>query len=74
MIVSRSSKHSKTDLHWLISMTVLPFSENIKIILESYASELTNNEQMELRAKLTGAKYLSIIFSLGNPFNIDFEI
>ena len=55
-------------------MTVLPFSENIKIILESYASELTNNEQMELRAKLTGAKYLSIIFSLGNPFNTDFEI
>ena len=55
-------------------MTVLPFSENIKIILESYASELTNNEQMELRAKLTGVKYLSIIFSLGNPFNIDFEI
>lgn len=55
-------------------MTVLPFSENIKTILESYASELRNDEQKELRAKLAGAKYLPIIFSLGNPFNIYFEI
>lgn len=51
-----------------------PFRENIKIILESYASELTNDEKKELRAKLTGAQYLPIIYSLGNPFNIDFEI
>ena len=51
-----------------------PFRENIKIILESYASELTNDEKKKLRAKLTGAKYLPIIYSLGNPFTIDFEI
>lgn len=51
-----------------------PFRENIKIILESYASELTNDEKKELREKFTGAKYLPVIFSLGNPFIIDFEI